>query len=412
MPPTILFVTFVNPFVFSVATSLRTHHLLKMLSKLTNVVCIAIIPKELHGTGDEMLARKVCEAYVEWELLPPRSLFSFLRFKPTETSSFFSSRYLDQFRNIIRQYNVDAIWLDYIFFADYFYAMRDITLPVIFGTHNVESDTFRDKSRLNRSMPGKLKYFVKWKLTRRLEKDLTRKARYFVTVSRPDLKYYSGLNPATTVFHLNSCINLDYYRDTPVERLTFTTRPVLLYTGLMKYEATYEAVLHFYHDIMPRLDRLLPTYTLYVVGKDPVQAILDLQGSKVVVTGFVESTLPYFRSADVFVVPLLNGTGTRLKILEAMAAGIPIVTTTKGCEGLDVVDHEHVLIADDPEQFARHIVTLLHDGDLRNKLITRARDLVRAKYDWRSLETPLRSLLAQVLGTAPLKSTTARELTR
>jgi glycosyltransferase involved in cell wall biosynthesis len=411
MPPTILFVTFVNPFVFSVATSLRTHHLLKMLSKMTNVVCIAIIPKELHGTGDNAMARKICKAYVELELLPPRSLPSFLRFKPTETSSFFSQQHLERCRDIIRQYSVNMIWLDYIFFADYFYALSDTMLPIVVGTHNVESDTFRDKSRLNRSLSGKLKYFIKWRLTRRLEKDLARNARYFVTVSRQDREYYSALNPAITVFHLNSCINLDYYRDTPVARLEFKTRPVLLYTGLMKYEATYEAVLHFYNDIMPRLDRLLPAYTFYVVGKDPVQAVLDLQGPKVVVTGFVESTLPYFRSADVFVVPLLNGTGTRLKILEAMAAGIPVVTTTKGCEGLDVVDHEHVLIADEPEQFARHIVTLLHDADLRSKLITHARDLVRAKYDWRSLEAPLRSLLAQVLG-PPLKSTTARELTR
>jgi glycosyltransferase involved in cell wall biosynthesis len=115
----------------------------------------------------------------------------------------------------------------------------------------------------------------------------------------------------------------------------------------------------------------------------------------------VESTLPYFHSADVFVVPLLHGTGTRLKILEAMAAGLPIVTTPKGCEGLDVVDHEHVLIADAPEHFAHCVVELLEDAPLRNRLTAHARELVRTTYDWRSLEAPVRAMLDHVLAHIP-----------
>jgi glycosyltransferase involved in cell wall biosynthesis len=104
--------------------------------------------------------------------------------------------------------------------------------------------------------------------------------------------------------------------------------------------------------------------------------------------------LPYYRRSSLCVVPLRAGGGTRLKILEAMALGRPVISTTIGCEGLDVVDDEHLLIADDPEQFARKIGCVLRDEVLYQRLTRQARQLVVTHYDWDILAERLMQIYA------------------
>jgi glycosyltransferase involved in cell wall biosynthesis len=121
---------------------------------------------------------------------------------------------------------------------------------------------------------------------------------------------------------------------------------------------------------------------LWIVGRDPRPEVLELNGNGVHVTGRVEDVVPYYRQSAVCVVPLRAGGGTRLKILEAMALGRPVVSTTIGCEGLDVVDGEHLLIADNPAQFAEKTVRLLTERQLYQHIATEGRKLVVTKYDW------------------------------
>jgi len=102
----------------------------------------------------------------------------------------------------------------------------------------------------------------------------------------------------------------------------------------------------------------------------------------VIVTGEVPDVRPYYQQAKVSVVPLRSGGGTRIKILEAMACGRPVVSTSVGCEGLHVVDGEHLLVADTPADFAERVVTLLKDQALRERLSRKARELVESQYDW------------------------------
>jgi glycosyltransferase involved in cell wall biosynthesis len=102
----------------------------------------------------------------------------------------------------------------------------------------------------------------------------------------------------------------------------------------------------------------------------------------VIVTGAVENPVPYYQRSRVCVVPLRAGGGTRLKILEAMAFGRPVVTTSIGCEGLDVVDGEHLLIGDTAEAFAENVISLLRHPELSERMAGSARRLVEKSYDW------------------------------
>jgi len=121
---------------------------------------------------------------------------------------------------------------------------------------------------------------------------------------------------------------------------------------------------------------------MWIVGINPSTEVRDLDGNGIHVTGRVEDVRPYYRRSTVCVVPLRAGGGTRLKILEAMALGRPVVSTSIGCEGLDVVDGEHLFIADRPEEFADRTIRLLTDEALRRSITSRARAMVVSRYDW------------------------------
>lgn len=160
----------------------------------------------------------------------------------------------------------------------------------------------------------------------------------------------------------------------------------ILFTGLMDYEPNVEGILFFCKKVLPLLLAKHPDITLFVVGSRPTIAIKELAEKfpgRVVVTGFVEDVRPYFQRATLCVIPLLNGGGTRLKILEAMSMQKAVVSTSIGCEGLKILDNENILIADTPQQLADRINIIIGDEDLRAKIALNGSEFVRKNYDWK-----------------------------
>jgi glycosyltransferase involved in cell wall biosynthesis len=119
-----------------------------------------------------------------------------------------------------------------------------------------------------------------------------------------------------------------------------------------------------------------------IAGLNPAPEVLGLAGEGIRVTGTVEDLHPYYAQSAVCIVPLRAGGGTRLKILEAMALGRPVVSTSIGCEGLDVQDGEHLFIADTPGDFANRVLYLLNESAVRESIIRNGRELVEQRYDW------------------------------
>lgn len=160
----------------------------------------------------------------------------------------------------------------------------------------------------------------------------------------------------------------------------------LVYSGALSYHANYDAMCFFLADILPLLRREAPAVRLTITGAyDGVDRGGLALDDSVRLSGYVEDVRPLIAGATVCIVPLRHGGGTRLKILEAMALGTPVVSTSKGAEGLDVRADEHLLIADEPADFARATLRLLHDESLRRQLSQNARRLVEERYDWRAL---------------------------
>jgi len=150
----------------------------------------------------------------------------------------------------------------------------------------------------------------------------------------------------------------------------------------MRYRPNIDAALFMVNEVLPLIRKKKPDVVFSIVGAGPSDEVLQLAGPNVVVTGEVPDVRPYALAAGLLVVPLRMGSGTRLKVLEGLSLAKPMVTTSLGCEGIEVENNKHLLIADDAESFAQAVITVLDDSNLAASLGTAGRALVEAKYSW------------------------------
>jgi glycosyltransferase involved in cell wall biosynthesis len=168
----------------------------------------------------------------------------------------------------------------------------------------------------------------------------------------------------------------------------------LVYAGAPTYSANLEAVTWFASQVLPRLDGGARAVPLHVTGAHAGVDVGDLVAAGIVFEGHVADIRRFVASSAVAVVPLRGGGGTRLKILEAMAMGTPVVSTSKGAEGLDVRHGEHLLIADDGAGFARAVRQVLEDPGLAARLASAAHRLVHERYTWRRIGQDLLNVVS------------------
>lgn len=172
----------------------------------------------------------------------------------------------------------------------------------------------------------------------------------------------------------------------------------LVYTGAVSYPVNFEAVEYFVKEIFPAVLDKRPDAVLYVTGGTGAAPIERLkQDGRVMFTGYVDDMRTVLAKACVNVVPILTGGGTRLKILEGLAAGTPIVSTSRGAEGLALVPGRDFVLADAPEAFARGVVQLMDDPRLRKQFAANGRKLVEDRYDWASINEQFDAFIRQVV---------------
>ncbi len=253
----------------------------------------------------------------------------------------------------------------------------------ILEEHNSFSRMMEDRYRAATHPVQRLNHWISWQKTRRYEAALFRCFDRIVMVSAEDRRTCEGLPGFRgSVAVIPNGVDCTHHRPGLAEVQPNT----LIYNGALTYSANYDAMHYFLAEIYPLIKQEMPDVTLKITGStqgvDMSRLRLD---ASVHFTGYVDDIrLPVAQSA-VCVVPLRQGGGTRLKILEAMALGTPMVATAKGAEGLSVVDGEHLLIANEPVQFARRVIDLLRDPAQRAHLIHNARHLVETQYDWEQI---------------------------
>jgi glycosyltransferase involved in cell wall biosynthesis len=185
----------------------------------------------------------------------------------------------------------------------------------------------------------------------------------------------------------------------PFRQTPSASPPELLFTGTMDYRPNVDAMLWFGEAIWPRLRQARPDLRCQIVGKapDPRLRALAARQPGLVVTGMVPEVQPYLARAAVYVVPMRMGSGTRLKVLEAMAAGVPVVSTRLGIEGIGTGPTDYASVAETPAAFAHAVLRLLDDPAQANMLAHRARTLAEREYDWARLTPRLPALYDRLI---------------
>lgn len=186
-----------------------------------------------------------------------------------------------------------------------------------------------------------------------------------------------------------------------MRQLDVGSKPLdILIVSTLFYPPNADGVRWFARQVYPLVQRLRPDVSLAIVGQRPPKDISQLashQSPLITVPGYVPDLEPYLERASVMVVPVRAASGMRVRILEALAHGIPVVTTTTGAEGIDAVDGEHLLIADQPQQFANAVNSLLENAGLRRRLAQNGRRLVQDKYDFRVVLPKLEQVYESVV---------------
>lgn len=270
-----------------------------------------------------------------------------------------------------------ALYLDHLDSLAYADAFPD--LPVVIDMHNVYSKLV---ARLaGESGVMRRRYLERESiLLERMERQATRVAHTILAVSQEEAEYFRHLGARRVVVVPNG-VDSDAFKDMPIGNRKGP--PTVLFVGSLAWQPNANAAQFLANGVLPVIRQRLSDARLVIVGRDPTPDVLALArpGSNVTVAANVREVAPYYRDAHVLAVPLQSGGGTRLKILEAFAAGVPVVSTPVGCEGIDAMPGSHLVVADHAD-FAAVLTKLLEQPQRAHTLAVRARSLARARYDW------------------------------
>jgi polysaccharide biosynthesis protein PslH len=296
-------------------------------------------------------------------------------------------------RDLLQEESFDVVVCDFLFPC--LNLPHQLPCPGVLFAHNAETTIWRRHFMVARNPLWKVATGLEyWKMLN-FESRRVRSFDHVIAVSDADRDWFARAIPSSRISVVPTGVDLEYFRPSPAQE----DPRKLVFTGSMDWLANQDAIFYFADKILPVISRTVPGVSLTVVGRDPTEKLRRLAQSnpQIQLTGTVADVRPYTNEAAVYVLPLRIGSGTRLKVFEAMAMGKAIVSTRVGVEGLPVVSGEHLLMADEPEEFAASVVGLLNDACLRGQLGRSARQLVESRFGWPGVAGIFQSILDRVV---------------
>ena len=404
----LLLVTPQSPFPPRQGTTLRNYYLLRHFAancELHLFTCLS--PHDSHRPAPEL--SRMC-ARLEAFRQPHRPLKrrlrdSLLASKPDMALRLAHKQAHAKLQQMLAEENYDLVQIEGIEMAPYGFQILQSpnrAPPVVFDNHNAE---FLLQKRAALMDAGNLKRwhaagysFLQWQKLYRYEQAFCRAAAGIVAVSEPDRKALASLAPGKPVVKVPNGVEISRYLPQPLPR---ESPPALVFTGKMDYRPNVDAMLWFGQKVLPRIRRATAA-RLLIAGMSPHPALDKLRAlPDVEITGAVDDIVPYIHRAAIYLAPMRVGGGTRFKVLEAMACARPVVSTSLGVEGIPVRNGEHLLIADQPRDFADAVLSLLRDqaaGGRRSRALgAAARAFVENHFSWDAILPQLDAFHAQLL---------------
>jgi glycosyltransferase involved in cell wall biosynthesis len=274
---------------------------------------------------------------------------------------------------------IDVVHAHFLHMAQYFVGPK--SAAVVFDTHNLEHVLWQ---RLSRTGGGALKRAfasVQQGKLLRWHQDVGLNCEVNVTLSDEDRDEYLRIAPDADVMTVPNGADTKFWHPMPDEVEPHS----VIYFGNLSWPPQADAAIHFHDETLPLIRREFPNTTFYVVGQNPPGSVKALASDKVVVTGVVDDVRPYIARSAVVVMPLRIGAGTKHRVFQALSMEKPMVASSVAKEGIPLVHGETAMLADEPEPFAAHVITLLKNPEMRVKMGKAGRKLVLDRYDWSAI---------------------------
>lgn len=406
----ILFLSQIVPYPPHGGVLQRGFNIIREIAKRNEVHLLAFNHPDVLGTERLVVESKTvlgayCKTVEYVDLWPKRSkfhryagyLWGAVSGLPFSVLAHRSVRFRSAIERILKAEQIDIVHYDTLALAQF----RDMAdgLPRVLTHHNIESQLMERRSGRESNIFARAYTGQQAEKIRSYELEQCGKFDLNITVSDADAAQLKTMIPGLSTAVVPNGVDIEYFMSANGNS---ATEPAMIYTGGMNMYANRDAILHFLEHIWQRVKAEIPGLRFYAVGQDPPPELHRIaeRDNGVVVTGYVDDIRPYVTRSSVYVVPLRVGGGTRLKILDAMAMGKAIVSTTVGAEGIHTTDGKNILLADHPEDFAARVVTILRSPELRLRLGREARKLVECEYSWSTVGKGLQNVYEDVLARA------------
>lgn len=375
-----------SPWPLDTGAKLRNYHLARILATHARISLLVF-----SDQNDINALEKVYEGIVT---VPRPAGYSFAKVlrgavgrTPLPLLNYTTGEMMKTLAAVLGENDFDVVQVESIHLMNYLPIIRAArSRPIVVcDWHNIESDLMGQYAEREQSVARKIYAHRTARLMNEFEVKALNEFDGHIVVSEQDAERLRRMNSRAGIFVIENGVDVSYYA---TEQSAGRRR--IVFVGSMDYHANIDGAKNFGRNVWPAVREKKPELVFTIVGRDPspeVRALSSIDG--VEVTGRVDDVRPYYREAIAAVVPLNVGGGSRLKILEAMAAGVPVVSTKLGAEGLDSSDGENILLTDGPAQIAEAVLRIIADHELEKRLISGGYALVRERYDWARLGTKL-----------------------
>jgi len=266
---------------------------------------------------------------------------------------------------------------------------------LVLDEHNIEFDLARQQARTESGVARRVYNAVDWRKIRREETRVWRGFDGVAFCSAADESRARAIVPSLRSAVVPNAVDVEYFKPRPGDP-TPDGRTIVFF-GALDYFPNQDGVLYFLRDVLPSIEQSVPQARLKIVGQNPTAKILAEGHARIEIAGKVDDVRPHLASAALSIAPLRIGGGTRFKILEAMAMGKPVISTSLGAEGIEAEHGRHLLLADDATSFATAVARVLRDPALGRLLGSEGRKLVEERYSWDWSARSLEALYGRVL---------------
>jgi glycosyltransferase involved in cell wall biosynthesis len=364
---------------------------LKQLGKNNDIHLVTLNQKNFLPTRDTVegavnVLQKICNRVDVFPIVSEKTklrktamtITSYFNALPYDVNWLHNKDMLDFIDSLSRTVKYDVVHLDTLGLFQYSRSFK--STPIALSHHNIESSMMEKRYGKEKNILKKA-YFKKEAVKiRDYEDDICSVSDLNVVVSELDGSRLKEIKDDLKVAVIPNGVDVDYFKPSSSN---FESKQGLVFAGGMSYYPNREAVLYFVRDIWPILCEDNNNRKATIIGRNPPKELLGItKTSNVVAPGFVDDVRPYLDEARIYICPITNGGGTRLKILDALAMAKPLVATGFAVEGLDLVEEKHYLRAETPREFAVQINRLEKDSDLCNRIANAGRKYVEDNYSW------------------------------